>query len=291
MARKRQEYCVAAGGMLLLGAGLLLLTSWKTLQASPAQAFQGHMCEVLFMSGVACLPLGVLGAVAGCCKHRCLLCFYSWAALGLSTACTASSTLLSLQASSGATQLEMDCQKVQAGEPLGPVAQAPQQAYDGMQADLNFCRQSDGQILGLDACPNAPESLGNRWRTSQWWDVLKGAEATYGCSGFCEDGPSLFALPVGSVTEANVLTPRPACFSPLMQEVRSKAMLGCLSLLVASLLLVLPTCCACWLACAPPPSQRANYVHRPEELQWTSVADQAVDEENEESERLLNDET
>lgn len=289
MGTTRQQYCVAGGGGLLLGAGLLLLAAWRDIRASAAlQEFENHLCWLLFIVGCASLALGLLGASAGCCPRRLLLCLYAWMALLLSVFCVASSAIFALQVSSTATRVESDCQEVQIGEPVGQAAQAAQTAYDGMQADLAYCRQSNPNVLELRACPTSLGTSGARWRHSQFWDIFESAEDKYGCSGFCKDGPSLFALPVGSINQGNVQELRPACFSPIMEEVRSKAVLGCSSLLLASVLLLLPCSCACWLACAPPPGRRANYVHRAEELQWTSISHPEMSEaESEESERLL----
>lgn len=289
MGKTRQQYCVATGGSLLFGAGLLLLAAWRDLRASVAlEAFENNLCRLLFVVGCASLALGALGASAGCCPSRLLLCFYAWTALLLSVFCAGSSAFFALQVSSTATRVELDCQEVQIGEPVGQAAKAAQTAYDGMQADLAYCRQSNPNVLELRACPTSLGTSGARWRSSKFWDIFESAEDKYGCSGFCKDGPSLFALPIGSVNKENMQELRPACFSPIMEEVRSKAVLGCSSLLVACVVLLLPCSCACWLACAPPPYRRANYVHRAEELQWTSISHPEMSEaESEESERLL----
>ncbi|CAE8701430.1 unnamed protein product, partial [Polarella glacialis] len=283
----RQQYCVAAGGVLVMAVGFMLLAAWRlVLDSEVLRVFEARLCLSLLVSGSLAVGLGVIGAGSACCQSRLVLCGYSWAALFLGISCATCSALLSLQVASRATRVEMDCQEVQLGSPVGSAARPANEAYEGMYRDLAYCRKASPLALRLDACLDSPGSPGDRWRSSPFEAMLRSAEEEYRCSGFCEDGQPLFALPVGTINQENKLKKRPACFSPLMEEVREMGVFGCLALLLAALLLVLPSCCACWLACAPPPVRRPNYAHRPEEL-LRSAPEDDLDEENGESERLL----
>lgn len=147
---------------------------------------------------------------------------------------------------------------------------AAQRAYDSLLQALLACRQKWPEALALseEDCRGAEDRNHTPWEAVHLQELFVSAESEHSCSGFCRDGPSIFALPDGDVDEANRAEVREACFKPLVEEIRTLSSTASLLLLALGEMLLAPVCCSCWLLCAPPPVSRDDYVHRPGEAQW-----------------------
>lgn len=284
MEQRRQLYCVAIGVIFVLAAGLLTLVVWHTASAGVfVSMFDARLCRALLGIGLAILLLGILGGSALCCWNQYALCGFAWGALICSVVSFSIGCYLFLDVVNSTIHLDRTCQDVQLGIASSHLPQQvdiPQQAYASLLETLNRCREQQPLALRLDSCPKGTNANGSWWQDNPYKDVFRAAETMYSCSGFCFQGVPLFALPDGTVNEDNKLDKRPACFAPLSQEVRDHARFACWVLVIDAIVLILPVCCACWLVCAPPPKRRRRYVHRTEELEWTSLpVEDAEDDE------------
>jgi len=281
MERKRQQYCAAAGAILLMLAGIVAIGGWRLASRSVAvQQFEYGLAMWPLIIGVMLFSLGICGLIAAWHWSRLALCSYAWAALVLSLFCAYASWYQLIQISSDATHFDRVCEAAQSGGSVGDSARvaAVQTGYNAMREALEWCRRYNPLALRLEACPHATDTHGSPWRDCPYVELLRWAETAYQCGGFCKDGIPLFALPEGTINEDNRDQTRTACFAPLTAEVRWHAYMVCTLLMTSAAVLIIPVCSACWLACAPPPLKRAGYVHRPEELEWTIVP-QWVDDE------------
>lgn len=298
MEQRRQQYCATVGNTVLMACGLLALAGWQSIARSASvRAFEGTVCWMLLAASLCSLLLGGLGVAAACRWNRCLLCTHAGLAFLLSLCCTIAGVTSMLQADSDTTRIERFCEEVRAaahrpedgtgrsdeegaiavgvaatlrGE---PEAVASQRAYDSLLQGLLACRQKTPMALALseEDCRGSSDRAGQPWEAVALQELFVWAEDQHSCGGFCRDGPPLFALPEGTVDDFNKGDFRGACFEPLVEEVRALASTACWLLLTLGTFLLAPLCCSCWLACAPPPAWRDDYVHRPEELRWTRL--------------------
>lgn len=261
-----------------MAAGVILIAIWRFTSFSLAvQVLEQHVGSWLLWAGGALLLLGAIGALSAWKWSRCCLCCFAWMALLTGVGLLSLGTVLLVQPSSDATRLERLCEEANSPSALGGLGApsawvAVQNSYDSMFDALSSCRSQNKLAIRLDACPDATDSAKRPWQSNPHRQLFRWAEKSFSCSGFCKDGPSLFGLPTGSVNQVNRGKPRHACFSAIAAELRSRALLSANALLFAGVLLLAPSICACWLACAPPPNRRAGYIHHPEELEWTAVA-------------------
>lgn len=277
MERKRQQACVGIGGTLLMAMGVLLFTLWRFTSFSVAvQVFEQHIGRWLLWAVVAMLLLGTIGAASAWCWNRCCLCLFAWLALLAGAVILTCGVILLVQPASDAARLERLCEEADSLEALAglrapAVIVAAQDSYESMLDALSSCRRTNRQAIRLDACPDAADSSQRPWQSNPHKELFQWAENSFSCSGFCRDGLPLFGLPRGSVNEVSRGRARHACFSSIATDVRRRSLLAAVALISGGVLLLAPAVCACWLACAPPPSRRPGYVHHPEELDWTAV--------------------
>lgn len=271
-----------------------MLAAWKSIGSSVAvRVFEASVDYTFLVACLSAVLLGILGVAASCRMDRCLCC-HLWLTLLLSFACITGGLLLMLQVDSDAIRIERFCEKVRssagaaeyrleaANEARGvadgaasaergaPELAAAQRAYDSLLQALLACRQKWPEALALseEDCRGAEDSNHTPWEAVHLQELFVSAESEHSCSGFCRDGPSIFALPEGEVDEANRAEVREACFKPLVEEIRTLSSTASLLLLALGEMLLAPVCCSCWLLCAPPPVSRDDYVHRPGEAQW-----------------------
>lgn len=268
-----------------MSVGVLLLLLWFYYSSSVAtKIFQKFVGNWLLMIAIALLLLGSCGLASAWLWNPCCLCAFAWLALLLGATCGSAGSVLLVQPGSDPARLERVCEQAGSVKTLAQL-KAPasvvtaQSSYDSMREALAWCRRKNKLAIRLSACPNAVDSANQTWRTNPYRTLFSWAENKFACGGFCQDGAPLFGLPPGTVNEDNRARPRPACFAPIAAELRRQVLVAAGALVLAGILLLGPALCACWLACAPPPVRRADYVHHPKELEWTAVAQEDSDSE------------
>lgn len=261
-----------------MAVGVCFIVLWRYVSFSIAvQTFGNNITNWPLWGGVALLVLGSFGAFLAWCSNRCCLCFYAWLAMALGGLFLCGGTALLLQPTSFATKLERLCEEASSPSVLGNLGapasvQAAQSNFDSMLEALSLCRRHENNMaLRLDACPNSADMAKRTWQSNPNKELFRWAENKFTCGGFCKGAPPIFGLPRGTVNEANRGQIRHACFSPIAANLRQWALVSAGALLSAGFSLLMPSCCACWLACAPPPLRRPGYVHHPNELEWTAV--------------------
>lgn len=269
MERKRQQYCVAVGAVLILVAGVIVGSGGLLARSETVRALEPGLSTSLIRLSIALLVLGFIGLFLALVRWRWALFTYAWLSLALCIACGVSGAYFTAGIVSDAWRFDHACEVDQAtGDVSSQRAAAIQRAYNSMVEALLGCRQSNPLALRLESCPTATDKASVPWQSNDFVNLLRMAEGRYACSGFCENGIPLFGLPGGTVDETNKAVQRPACFAQITAELRQKGKSATSALLIAAGLLLVPVCSACWLACAPPPARRKGYIHRSEELEW-----------------------